>query len=93
VCPDAEVKFYLDASPEVRAIRRQRELAERGVAADPKAVRTEILRRDRQDKERTLAPLVIPEGATVIDSTGRSVEEVVGLMADAVERLGCSTRS
>lgn len=93
VCPDAEVKFYLDASPEVRAIRRQRELAERGIAAVPKAVRAEILRRDRQDMERTLAPLVVPEGATVIDSTGRSVEEVVGLMVGAVERLGCSTRS
>ncbi len=93
VCPDAEVKFYLDASPEVRAIRRQRELAERGIAADPKAVRAGILQRDRQDMERMLAPLVVPEGATVIDSTGRSVEEVVGLMLHAVERLGCSTRS
>ena len=93
VCPDAEVKFYLDASPEVRASRRQRELAERGIAADPDVVRSEISRRDRQDRERTLAPLVIPDGAAVIDSTGKSVEEVVRLMLEAVERLGCSTRS
>lgn len=93
VCPDAEVKFYLDASSEVRAVRRQRELAERGLPADPAAVRSEILRRDRQDRERSLAPLVVPEGATVIDSTEKSVEEVVRLMLAAVERGGCSTRS
>ena len=92
-CPEAEVKFYLDASPEVRAVRRRRELEGRGIAADPEAVRSEILRRDRQDMERELAPLVIPEGATVIDSTGRSVEEVVRLMLDEVERHGCCTRS
>ena len=93
VCPEAEAKFYLDASPEVRAIRRQRELAERGIGADPMEVRLEIFRRDQQDRERALAPLVVPEGATVIDSTGKSVEEVVRLMLEAVERLGCSTRS
>ncbi len=93
VCPDAEVKFYLDASPEVRVVRRQRELSERGTAADPNVVRAEILRRDRQDMERSLAPLVVPEGATVIDSSGKSVEEVVRLMLAAVERRGCSTRS
>lgn len=93
VCPDAEVKFYLDASPEVRASRRQRELAERGIEAEMGAVSSEILRRDRQDMERALAPLVVPVGAAVIDSTGKSVDEVVRLMLAAVERLGCSTRS
>jgi len=93
VCPDAEVKFYLDAAPEVRALRRLRELQGRGIAADPQAVRSEILRRDRQDMERALAPLVVPEGATVIDSTEKSVEEVVGLMLNVVERYGCCTPS
>lgn len=93
VCPDAEVKFYLDASEDVRAIRRQRELEERGVSADPGAVRSEIRRRDRQDRERDLAPLVVPRGAAVIDATGRSVEEVVRLMAEEVARHACCTRS
>lgn len=92
VCPDAEAKFYLDASPEVRVVRRQREFAEHGETVNPAAVRSEILRRDRQDMERSLAPLVVPEGAIVIDSTGKSVEEVVRLMLEAVERLGCSTQ-
>jgi cytidylate kinase len=93
VCPEAEVKFYLDASPEVRAARRRRELAARGLAADPAAVAEEIRRRDRQDRERALAPLVVPPGATVIDSSGRSVEDVVRLMLEEVARRGCSTGS
>ncbi len=93
VCPDAEVKFYLDASPAVRAARRQKELEARGVPADREAVRSEIHRRDRQDMERALAPLVIPGGAAVIDSTGLSVEEVVQRMLEEVARHGCCTRS
>lgn len=93
VCPDADVKFYLDASAEARALRRQRELEERGMPVTPEAVRAEIRSRDRQDMERALAPLVIPEGAVVIDSTGRSVEQVVELMLEEVARHGCSTRS
>jgi len=97
VCPDAEVKFYLDASPDVRVVRRQRELEARGLPAAPEEVRAEIGRRDRQDRERTLAPLVVPDGAVVIDSTGRSAEEVVRLMLDKVmqevARHGCCTRS
>lgn len=93
VCPDAEVKFYLDASPEVRVNRRQRELEGRGITADPEGVRSEILGRDRQDMERALAPLVIPDGAVVIDSTARSVDEVVGLMLERVARHECCTGS
>lgn len=97
VCPDAEVKFYLDASPDVRVVRRQRELEARGLPAAPEEVRAEIGRRDRQDRERTLAPLVVPDGAVVIDSTERPVEEVVRLMLDKVmqevARHGCCMRS
>jgi len=93
VCPAAEVKFYLDASHDVRVVRRHRELEARGLPAAPEEVRAEIGRRDRQDRERTLAPLVVPDGAVVIDSTGRSVEEVVQRMLEEVARYGCCTRS
>jgi CMP/dCMP kinase len=97
VCPDAEVKFYLDASPDVRVSRRQQELEGRGLPAGAEEVRAEIGRRDQQDRERSLAPLVVPDGAVVIDSTKRSVEEVVRLMLDKVmqevARHGCCTRS
>ncbi|MBI2152488.1 MAG: (d)CMP kinase [Candidatus Rokubacteria bacterium] len=93
VCPDAEVKFYLDASPEVRAVRRRRELEARGTHVEAEEVRAEIRRRDRQDMKRGLAPLVVPEGAVVIDSTGRSVEQIVQVMLEEVARHGCCTRS
>jgi cytidylate kinase len=91
VCPDATVKFYLDASPEVRALRRRRQLEARGLAVDPEAVSGEIRERDRQDMGRALAPLVVPPGARVINSTGKSIEEVVQLLLEVVERHGCCT--
>lgn len=93
VCPDAEVKFYLHASEEVRARRRVRELEAWGSRRPPGEVREEIAQRDRQDTMRELAPLVVPEGAIVIDSTGKSVAQVVKLMLTEVRRIQCSTRS
>jgi len=65
VLPDADLKLYLDASPEVRAARR----SEEGAAA--------VARRDRLDSTRTASPLEVPEGARVIDTGARSVDEIV----------------
>ena len=93
VCPDAEVKFYLDATLEARARRRQEELAERGIAADLAAVRDEVARRDRQDMGRAIAPLVRPLDAVVVDTTGLGEADVLERLVDAVERARCSTRS
>lgn len=93
VCPDAEVKFYLDATLEARARRRREELAERGIAAELATVREEVARRDRQDMGRAIAPLVRPPDAVLIDTTGLDGDEVVERLVDAVERARCSTRS
>lgn len=93
VCPNAELKFYLDASETARARRRVRELEARGTRRRLAQVREEIARRDRQDRRRELAPLVVPRGAIVIDSTGRSVAQVVKLMLAAARKLQCSTGS
>lgn len=93
VCPDAEVKFYLDADLEERARRRQAELRTRGVDMDLGAVREDIRARDLQDTTRALAPLRRAPDAIVIDTTGLTVERVVELMQDAVERRRCSTTS
>lgn len=79
VLPDADVKIFLIAAPEERARRRAAELAGKG----PAEVLEEILERDRSDSERAASPLAIPNGAVVIDSTGRVVEEIV----DEIERL------
>jgi cytidylate kinase len=93
VCPDAEVKFYLDASLEARARRRRDEFAERGTVADLEGVREEVARRDRQDMGRAIAPLVRPPDAHVVDTTGMGEDEVLERLVDAVERARCSTRS
>ena len=92
VCPDAEVKFYLDASDEARARRRQRELAARGATVDLETVRREIALRDRQDMTRALAPLRKAPDALTVDTTDLDVEQVVELMQKAIERQ-CCTRS
>jgi cytidylate kinase len=93
VCPDADVKFYLDAALEERARRRRAEFGERGVTMDLDAVREEIAARDHQDTTRALAPLRRAPDAIVIDTTAMTVDEVVDRMQAEVERRRCCTRS
>jgi CMP/dCMP kinase len=93
VCPEAEVKFFLDASIETRARRRQAELAAAGRTVPLDAVRTEIAVRDAQDRTRALAPLRKADDAIAVDTSGRSADEVVSIMLEAVERYRCCTRS
>jgi cytidylate kinase len=93
VAPDAEVKFYLDASLDERARRRQLELRARGVEVDAETARRDIAARDEQDSNRALAPLRKAADAIEVDTTGLSVDQVVGALAAMVERRrreGCS---
>jgi cytidylate kinase len=92
VCPDAGVKFYLDASLDERARRRHAELARAGVSRTLEAVREEIAARDAQDQTRAVAPLLRAEDAIAIDTTALSIEQVVDRMVRAIEGT-CSTRS
>jgi len=93
VCPDAEMKFYLDASIDERARRRRRELEGAGVPVAFDVMRAEIRARDVQDTTRELAPLRKPEGAVEIDTSDLAVEQVIDRMLEAVERRRCCTRS
>jgi cytidylate kinase len=93
VCPDAEVKVYLDAALAERARRRRDELAARGLTADYEGVKAEIAQRDRQDMERELAPLRKPAGAVTVDSTSLSPEAVVQRILEVVEQARCCTGS
>ena len=86
VCPEAEMKFYLDASLEERARRRQAELRTRGIELEPEAARREIAARDDQDSSRALAPLRKADDAVEVDTTGLSVDQVVTALAEAIER-------
>jgi len=92
VCPGADVKFYLDASDEARARRRQHELAAAGVVVNLETVRSEIALRDRQDTTRALAPLRKAPDAVTVDTTDLDVERVVELMRKTIEAQ-CCTRS
>lgn len=83
VAPDAPVKVFLTASTEVRALRRSRQLGEKGVD-DVARTLAELDRRDALDSSRTVDPLSIPAGAIVLDSSRLSVPEVV----DEVLRQG-----
>lgn len=76
VCPQAELKFYITASPEVRAERRVQELRGKGVEADFSEVLADIIARDDRDMNRPIAPLRPAEDATYIDSSARPIEEV-----------------
>lgn len=76
VCPDAEVKLFLDASPEVRARRRVRELRERGSNGIYAAVLRDMEARDARDRDRAAAPLAPAEDAFVIDTSTMDADEV-----------------
>lgn len=84
VFPDAEVKIYLDASPETRAQRRFRELAGRDPALTLEQTLADVMRRDRRDKERAVAPLRKADDAVLIDSTRLSAEAVVAKILEKV---------
>jgi cytidylate kinase len=77
VFPHAEVKFYLDALPEERAGRRFRELTEKGLKVGFQEILQEVVTRDQNDMSRDVSPLRKADDAVLIDSTHRSVEEVV----------------
>lgn len=80
VFPDADVKIYLDASPEERANRRYKENTEKGMKVDYDTLLKEIIERDRKDSTREIAPLKKADDATYIDTTKLSFEEVENLV-------------
>jgi CMP/dCMP kinase len=77
VFPQARAKIFLTASPEERALRRYKQLKEKGVAANLAALSLEIAERDQRDISRASSPLVASADATMLDTTGMSVEDVV----------------
>ncbi|NLF31651.1 MAG: (d)CMP kinase [Planctomycetes bacterium] len=85
VFPDATVKFFLVADPDVRARRRYDELRAKGQDVGFDAVRDAMAARDRRDAGRDVAPLVRPDGAIEVDTTGLSIEQVIDVLARHVE--------
>lgn len=77
VLPGADVKIYLTASIAERANRRYKELREKGLAVDLADIEHDIAARDKADMEREISPLVQADDATLLDTTGMAIPEVV----------------
>lgn len=89
VLPEADLKLYLDASVEERARRRWREVQARGEEADYGPVLTSMRRRDQIDSHRAVSPLRVADDAVVVDTTDKTVEEVLAVARRLVEERGC----
>lgn len=88
VFPDAEVKFFLTARPEVRARRRFDELVVKGERVTLEETLADVLRRDEQDTTRPVAPLRQATDATAIDNSDITIEETVSRMVQGVRVRG-----
>ncbi len=86
VLPNATVKIYLTASAEDRAMRRYKELIEKGQAVEFKDVFDDMVQRDYNDMHREIAPLKQAEDATVADTTGFEFEQSFGLLCEIIEK-------
>ncbi|MBX6424536.1 MAG: (d)CMP kinase [Variibacter sp.] len=85
ICPDAEVKIFVTAAPEVRARRRLVELRARGEPADEASVLADIRRRDERDRTRAAAPLVPAADAHLLDTTHLDIDAVFRAAVAIVE--------
>ena len=85
VFPDADVKIYLDASPEERAKRRLKQNQEKGIESSYEEVLQNIIDRDKRDSSREIAPLKQADDAIYLDSTPLSIEEVVEKITDIIK--------
>jgi len=86
VFPDAELKIFLTASPEERALRRYNQLKERGISVTLSDLIKELRERDRRDQERTVAPLKPAEDAIRIDTDRLTVDQVVERIVSEIKR-------
>ena len=83
VLPDADVKIFLSASPEVRARRRWLELQEKGAPDTYEAVLADLIARDERDSNRAIAPLRPADDAVLFDTSGMTLQESI----DAILKL------
>lgn len=88
VFPNAHLKFYLDAHPEERAKRRHLELSAKGTAEALAKVTEEMIQRDKNDSERDIAPLIIPEGSIRVDTTGIDTAGVLDVLLKHITARG-----
>lgn len=84
VFPETPHKFFLTARPEVRALRRHRELHDRGIALTVEEVLAEMITRDEQDSTRADSPLTYDESYTLVDTSDLTIRQVVEILAGRI---------
>ena len=84
VLPDAQLKIFLTASVEERAMRRYKELVEKGIECDCDEVKRDMEYRDKNDSEREIAPLKPAEDSVIVDTTGKTLSESVEIILDII---------
>ena len=85
VLPKAQLKIYLTASSRVRALRRYKELLEKGEACDMDVIEADIIDRDYRDMHRDISPLKQAEDAVLVDTSEMTIEEVVETIVSLAE--------
>lgn len=86
VLPNAQVKIYLTASAHTRALRRYKELTEKGVLCNLEAIEEDINERDYRDMNREISPLCQAKDAVLVDSSGMTIQEVIHNILDICEK-------
>ena len=86
ILPHADFKFFVDASPQIRAERRRTELQAQGAAADIDVVLEQLMARDQRDMNRTIAPLKQADDAIFVDTGEKTVDEMVTFALSAIGR-------
>lgn len=84
IMPDADVKFFITASNEVRAERRYKELIEKGVECSFEKILAEIIERDENDRTRAVAPAIPADDAVIIDNSYLTIEETIEAMEKVI---------
>ena len=85
VCPQADIKFFVVASPEVRARRRYKEFAAKGINISYEQVLADLLARDKRDSERSTAPLKPAPDAILLDISGMSIQQEIDSAVKIIE--------
>lgn len=85
VCPNADIKIFITASPEVRAMRRHKEFLEKGITSDYNEVLAQTKERDLRDSSRASAPLKPANDAISIDTSDMSIEDVYNKVCEIID--------
>lgn len=88
IFPGAFCKFFVDADPHVRALRRQKQLAEQGRVENLAELEARIIERDAQDRNRAIAPLRPAEDAVIVDTSSLTLEQVLEILLGHVRMKG-----